>query len=60
MKVIIDGHEEELIDKLEPGEKELDMLTLEDNNNNNIDIEDTIELTEDMLKELISRNEFNE
>jgi hypothetical protein len=50
MKVIVDGKEIDLITELKPGEKELDLLTPRDNNK--IDLEDTIEITEEMLKKI--------
>jgi len=58
MKVILDGQEIELIDKLEPGVKELDKLTPIENND--IENEDTIELTEDMIKKIQAEGEKNE
>ncbi len=50
MKVIVDGKEIDLITELKPGEKELDLLTPRDNNK--IDLEDTIEITEEILKKI--------
>ena len=50
MKVIVDGKEIDLVTELKPGEKELDLLTPRDNNK--IDLEDTIEITEEMLKKI--------
>ena len=50
MKVIVDGKEIELVTQLKPGEKELDLIT--PRNSNEIDLEDTIEVTEEMLKKI--------
>ncbi len=50
MKVIVDGKEIDLVTKLKPGEKELDLLTPRENNK--IDLEDTIEITEEILKKI--------
>ena len=48
MKVMVDGKEIELVDELEKGSIELDKLT----NDNPIDLEDTIEVTEEVLKRI--------
>lgn len=61
MKVIINGKEEELIDELEPGEKELDMW-IPKTEEATIDLENTIEITDDMIQDLNNPtgDEFNE
>lgn len=48
MIVMVDGKEIELKDNLEKGMLELDKLTEEEK----IDLEDTIELTDEMLKKI--------
>ena len=51
MKLIIDGKEEEIDTKLEKGEKELDMLTSNEDKKEN-SMGNTIELTEADLKNI--------
>ena len=55
MKLIIDGKEEEINTELEKGTKELDMLT--PNSNNEEELEDTIEITEEELKSIKEKME---
>ncbi|MBR2828180.1 MAG: hypothetical protein IKE70_03000 [Bacilli bacterium] len=59
MKVLYQGKEIELDTSMEKGKKELDKITEEEITNDLIDMEDTIEITEEMLKE-IKQGEENE
>lgn len=58
MKVLYHGQEIELDTNMEKGKKELDKLTEEETTN--IDLEDTIEITEEMIKEIEKQGENNE
>ena len=61
MKVIIDGKEKELIDEYLPGEIELDLLNPDINKEKNIiDLEDTIKLTEEEIKQIKEEETYNE
>ena len=61
MKVIIDGKEKELIDEYIPGEIELDLLNPDINKEKNIiDLEDTIKLTEEEIKQINEEETYNE
>ena len=61
MKVIIDGKEKELIDEYLPGEIELDLLNPDINKEKNIiDLEDTIKLTEEEIKQINEEETYNE
>ena len=60
MKVIINGKEIELVDHLEPGEKELDYNTPLPEKMGKIDLENTTELTEEMLQELKEKETAND
>ena len=48
MKIIINGKEIEIDTTIEDGEKELDMLTIEETKQNN-NMDETIELTEEEI-----------
>ena len=58
MKVQYHGQEIELDTNMEKGKKELDKLTEEETTN--IDLEDTIEITEEMIKEIEKEGNQNE
>ena len=59
MKVFYHGEEIELESNIEQGEKELDKLTIDKEENDKIDLEDTKEIAEEMLKKII-QGEKNE
>ena len=64
MKVIIDGKEIILDDNIEPGERELDKLTIEDistvDEDKTIDLDNTIEVTEEELEKIKESVEFTD
>jgi len=60
MKVLYQGQEIEIDTSMEKGKRELDKLTNEEIINDNIDFEDTIQITEEMLKEIEEQGEKNE
>ncbi len=57
MKVRYQNEEIELDDTMEKGKMELDQITRDTNDLDKIDLEDTLEITEDMLDHIISNGE---
>ena len=57
MKAIYQGQEIELDETMEEGKKELDKLTKENSEISKIDLEDTQEITEEMLEKIINTGE---